>query len=282
MAEPAGTLDGPGAQMRAARERQGMHIAMLAAALKVPQARLEALEAGRFENLPDATFTRALAQSVCRVLKLDPAPVLAQLPQPRVIGLEKVASGLNTPFRDRPGSAVPAEWTPWRKPALWAAGVLVAGAAAFLLLPPRGVTSMPALDLPPGAASAPAVAASAPQTAASMAAESGAGVPVLASAALAAASAEAPASASAIDPALAAAQGAVLAATQPTWVQAVDGGGQVLVSRLVPAGETLELVGTPPLRIKIGNASGARLRWRGQPLDLMPWTRDNVANVELR
>lgn len=276
MADPAGPVDDPGALLRAARVRQGMHIAMLAASLKVPPAKLEALEAGRFDELPDATFTRALALSVCRALKIDPAPVLALLPHPPAIGLEKVAVGLNTPFRDRPGSVIPADWVPWRKPALWAAGALVAGAAAFVLLPPRGVTPLPAASMPPAVSASEAAIDAPASTLAAVAAD----------AALPAASpaAEAPASvpAAVVDPALAAAQGAVLVAVQPTWIQAVDGGGQVLMSRLMPAGETLELVGTPPIRIKIGNAAGTRLHFRGQPVDLAAATRDNVASVELR
>ncbi|HRH89477.1 MAG TPA: helix-turn-helix transcriptional regulator, partial [Rubrivivax sp.] len=70
-----------GALLRAARERQGMHVAALAATIKIPQRKLEALEADRYGDLPDATFTRALALTVCRALKLAPEPVLALLPQ---------------------------------------------------------------------------------------------------------------------------------------------------------------------------------------------------------
>ena len=81
-----------GALLRAARERQGLHIAALAAAIKIPQRKLEALEADRFDELPDATFTRALALTVCRALKIDPAPVLAQLPQGGPQGLGKVVT----------------------------------------------------------------------------------------------------------------------------------------------------------------------------------------------
>ena len=44
-----------GAMLRAARERQGLHIAALAASIKVPPAKLEALEAGRYEALTDST-----------------------------------------------------------------------------------------------------------------------------------------------------------------------------------------------------------------------------------
>ena len=71
-----------GRLLREAREAQGLHIAALAAAIKVAPRKLELLEADRFDELPDATFTRALAQTVCRALKIDPAPVLALLPPP--------------------------------------------------------------------------------------------------------------------------------------------------------------------------------------------------------
>ena len=80
MSEPTVSGSGAGALLRAARERQGLHIAALAAAIKVSQRKLEALEADRFDELPDATFTRALAQTVCRQLKIDPKPVLERLP----------------------------------------------------------------------------------------------------------------------------------------------------------------------------------------------------------
>jgi cytoskeleton protein RodZ len=54
-----------GRLLREARERQGLHIAVLAASIKVTSKKLELLEADCFDALPDATFTRALAQTVC-------------------------------------------------------------------------------------------------------------------------------------------------------------------------------------------------------------------------
>ena len=44
--------------------------------LKVPVRKLEALEDDRYDLLPDACSSRALASSVCRTLKIDPQPVL--------------------------------------------------------------------------------------------------------------------------------------------------------------------------------------------------------------
>ncbi|MDB5966089.1 MAG: hypothetical protein JWQ72_2589, partial [Polaromonas sp.] len=69
-----------GSLLRRAREAAGLHIAALALALKVPVKKLEALEADRYDELSDAVFVRALAASVCRNLKIDPAPVLQRLP----------------------------------------------------------------------------------------------------------------------------------------------------------------------------------------------------------
>ena len=69
-----------GALLKTAREAQGLHIDALAVTLKVPVLKLEALEADRHEVLSDLVFTRALAASVCRVLKVDPAPIMAALP----------------------------------------------------------------------------------------------------------------------------------------------------------------------------------------------------------
>ncbi|MDQ6640467.1 MAG: helix-turn-helix domain-containing protein, partial [Pseudomonadota bacterium] len=108
----AGAAAGPvaaqsaGRLLREARERQGLHIAALAASIKVTQKKLELLEADRFEALPDATFARALALTVCRALKIDSAAVLRLLPPPAGHRLEQVGEGLNAPFRERPGVLV--------------------------------------------------------------------------------------------------------------------------------------------------------------------------------
>eukprot|EP01136_Pigoraptor_vietnamica_P039483 Opistho-1_new@10349 len=80
VAAGAASATSAGAWLREARQQRGLHIAALAAMLKVPQAKLEALEADRWQDLPDTTFARALAKAMCRVLKVDAAPVMALLP----------------------------------------------------------------------------------------------------------------------------------------------------------------------------------------------------------
>jgi len=73
----------PGQMLRAAREAKGMHLAVLSVTLKVPTQLLEALENDRHEAFKGkgAAFVRALAQSMCRHLGIDSAPVLAGLPK---------------------------------------------------------------------------------------------------------------------------------------------------------------------------------------------------------
>mgnify|MGYP000700471163 CR=1 FL=1 len=81
MPEATSTPMTAGRLLREAREAAGLHIASLAVSLKVPVRKLEALEADRYDLLPDAVFVRALASSVCRALRVDPAPVLLKLPE---------------------------------------------------------------------------------------------------------------------------------------------------------------------------------------------------------
>lgn len=127
-----------GGLLRAAREKQGLHIAALAAAIKVVPKKLELLEADRFDELPDATFARALAQTVCRALKIDPVPILQRLPPPLGHRLEHVSGGLNTPFRERPGALVlrePGDFL--ASPAFWIVSLLLLAALVVYVVPSR-------------------------------------------------------------------------------------------------------------------------------------------------
>ncbi len=91
-----------GALLRHYREAQGFKLDVLAQALRVAPAKLEALEADRLDELPDAMFARALTLAMCRQLKTDAAPVLALLPSQDVSRLApKNERGLDFPL-DRP------------------------------------------------------------------------------------------------------------------------------------------------------------------------------------
>ena len=276
-----------GALLRAAREHQGLHIAALAAAIKIPQRKLEALEADRFDELPDATFARALAMTVCRALKIDPAPVLAQLPRLGAAGLADVTGGLNTPFRQRSGRSDPTELRALRHPLSWAALAVLLAAAALLLLPAGWwqawwPESAPTASVPVAMPDPAASAAMAAASAAVAASPASAPVPAASAAAVEvvhSVPAAEPGASAAVD---AAAGVAVLRARDASWVEVIDAGGQVLVQRTLQPGESLGLDGRLPFKLKIGNSAGTELQFRGQAVDLGPVTRDNIARLELK
>ncbi|WP_374564260.1 RodZ domain-containing protein [Ideonella sp.] len=132
---PAGSADTAGALLRAARQAQGLHVAALATALKVPPRKLEALENDRYEEFQGATFVRALAQAACRALKIDPAPVLERLPELDSGALSQLERGLNAPFRERGARRESAEMPIASRAALLVVVVLVLGTLAFLFWP---------------------------------------------------------------------------------------------------------------------------------------------------
>ncbi len=271
---PAGGDASAGALLKRAREKQGLHIAALAATIKVSPRKLELLEADRHDELPDATFTRALAQTVCRTLKIDPAPVLALLPPGSGYRLEQVSGGINTPFRDDGRQAAADEWSGLLlRPAVVVPALVVLAAAVLWLLPPGTLTRAPAAPTaaPAAPASAPAVALPA------------ASAPAVAAADLVVAPPAPAAPVVAPEPvAVAPATTLQVRATAPSWVEVIDGGGQALISRIVAAGEVVDLDGALPLRLRVGNVGATQVAFRGQPVELAPWTRDNVARLELK
>ena len=295
MSEPtsdAVVIDGAataGAMLRSAREKRGLHIAALAASIKVPQRKLEALESDRYEELLDLTFTRALAQTICRTLKIDAQPVLDRLPQlpgaaPK---LQHVSNGLNAPFRERPGRDEPADWSWLGRPVVWgtllvliAAGVLAFAPSRFLyrvkaVLPSAPGASSPApVSVLPPAGAAPSVVEVVPTlpVVGGVVTSTSLGVP---------AAVETPAVAAPASTVLAGAGLLGVKATGETWVEVQDTRGQTLLSRKVAAGESLGLNGDVPLRVTVGNAINTQLTFRGQLVDMKANTEGNVARLQL-
>jgi len=292
MTEGAGAAVGPvaapsaGRLLREARERQGLHIAALAASIKVTQKKLEMLEADRFDALPDATFARALALTVCRALKIDSDAVLRLLPPAGGYRLEQVGEGLNAPFRERPGVLVQRDgagfafgWV------FWLTTLILVAAAIVYFLPPAWLDKLGWRGLvaaPSGATSAPATSAVAkPPAAPPPTAPAPDATPLLALPATATAT-------GASEPVGAVSEGSALPdgviqlrTSAPSWITITDARGRALLARLVQPGEALGLDGEAPFRVRIGNVAGTQLSFHGLPVELDA-TRDNVVTVELK
>jgi cytoskeleton protein RodZ len=281
---------GPGAMLRAVRLQRGLHIGALAAAMKVPQAKLEALEADRFADLPDATFVRALALSVSRTLKTDPAPILALLPGAPHIHLERVDGGLNMPFRERPGHIAPVEWAAGNWPLIGIVAALLLAAAGMAWAPHDWLRALPSFRPTPAppvdaAATVPAPDRQSAPVALSASALAGTRVESVSAAAAQPTSAVPGETASSSVAGVGAPNPQAIVrirAIEDTWIQATDAGDKIVLSRLLSAGEVVGLEGAAALKIRVGNAKGTELMHRGQVLDLKPSTRDNVATVDLR
>jgi cytoskeleton protein RodZ len=312
LATPTG--DTAGAMLRQARTAQGMHIAALAATIKVPLRKLESLEADRYDELPDAAFARALAKTMCRVLKIDADPVLAKLPQPQALKLEGVSRGLGQPLHTP--TAVPAADFDLAgllgHPAAWGPALILVAALALWMLPEGMFQRRPAQEVREGTDPgvvvstapvpvAPASAASEPQPGAVVASAGSASAvppgqapgvelaaPAAAVAAGTAAGSTAPAARETVhgSPDSAAAGSGTgdvrIRTTAPSWIGVVDGQGQTLLHRTVQPGESVDLSGTTPLKIRVGNVAATQLSFRGQPVDLNPSAKGNIARLELQ
>jgi len=66
-----------------------------------------------------------------------------------------------------------------------------------------------------------------------------------------------------------------------SWVEVRDRNERILFSQLNPVGTEHRMQGRRPLSLVIGNARGVRLTYNGQPFDLMPHTKVDVARFTL-
>jgi cytoskeleton protein RodZ len=292
--------------LRKARQAQGLQIAALATSLKVLPRKLEVLEADQYDELLDATFTRALAQALCRSLKIDPAPVLALLPKASGMQLEKapVSNLLASSFREHsPKPRGRHESTLWSKALLlqvWLPAVLVLGALAIYFAPqgfhpwpawsaiaPAEVASaVKAMASPSDAPRAHATSTTITELSVVHAASEAPIAPEIA--AITAAAREALASEALSEsavPVSTSTAAAALLELQPSkdsWIEVKDSTGKPLLARLVAAREVVTLNGSLPLQLKIGNASDTTVRFRGEVVNLLPVSNNNVARLELK
>jgi cytoskeleton protein RodZ len=277
-APSAGTL------LRQAREEAGLHVATLAGALKVPVRKLEALEADRFDLLPDAVFVRALAASVCRNLKIDPALVLERLPATGAPRLAPTEGGINAPFRSPRDAAAPTWRDQLSRPVFIVVAALLLGALVVALLPSRHEE-----DATQAVASPPAAMEPAPE-AVPVADSPITPEPVVPSAAPAphvpvatVAAVTVPAATPLAAAAMPAASGIVLfKARGESWIQVTDAKGGVPLRKLLAAGESAAASGPLPLVVTVGSVSATDVQVRGKPFDLAPVSRDNVARFEVK
>lgn len=297
-----------GALLRQARQAQGVALEDLAATLKVPVEKLQALEDEDWQRLPDVVFLRALAQTICRTLHLEAAPVLALLPQQKVTALAP-QGGLNAPMRERGVPSILATNTkhsPWPWVVLL---LIVLGGGGYLgvqwMAPEwvRGVsTTVPAPSDPVGdsplfspavpeegdgggmgnmgdvaqAGEVPTVQAAAlmqPALPEEEGAQPGFAAPAPAAEPAAAPAAQAAAS---VSPVLR------ITAKGATWVQVLDAQQRLLIEKILQDGEVFSTSAPKPLTVAVGKADLATVEVNGAPFDVQAVARSNVARFEVK
>lgn len=299
-----------GALLRQARQAQGVALGDLAATLKVPVEKLQALEDEDWQRLPDVVFLRALAQTICRTLHLEAAPVLALLPQQKVTALAP-QGGLNAPMRERGVPSILATNTkhsPWPWVVLL---LIVLGGGGYLgvqwMAPEwvRGVSTTVSAPSDP-AGDSPLFSPAVPEEGdgggmGNMGDVAQAGeVPTVQAAALmqpalpeeegAQPGFAAPATAPAAEPAAApAAQAAAsvspvlrITAKGATWVQVLDAQQRLLIEKILQDGEVFSTSAPKPLTVAVGKADLATVEVNGAPFDVQAVARSNVARFEVK
>ncbi|TAK44612.1 MAG: helix-turn-helix domain-containing protein [Betaproteobacteria bacterium] len=277
---PGGEV-GAGERLSRARCAVGLSVDDVARHLKYSARQIEALEQGRYAQLPGSTILRGMVRSYARLLKLDAEPLLQQLTGAVAATPEIEAS---VPFR----KPIPFSNSARRINlgyALLSLGVLGAVFVVVLGWPggPSGESKLsfvpagraPAEAMTPGPAPAvervPLAAVGTPQAV----------VPSAPATPAAASDADSPPPAPAPAAAAADARRLTLHFDQKAWVEVRGRDGRVLTSQLNAAGTTRVVEGAPPFRLVIGNAQHVQLRYGERSIDLAQHAQRDVARLTL-
>lgn len=308
-----------GAQLVAQREARGWTIEQVASQLNLAVRQVQALEQDNFDALPGLASVRGFIRAYAKLLKMDATPLVATLAAevvPPAIEPLHSRRPLTAPFSDVKHLPSNGAKTPMSMSVVLALGALVVAVGAFaayrfgwIQLPTLQQASTDnAVASSSGSASATVPAPEAANTtpvetkdAASATVDATQGNQAVAPVAQSAANA--PAAAAGVTPSPAPVQvqtsaeksavpngkdALVLKMREASWIEirrvgeAKPGTSNVLLSRLERAGTTETYEVTEPVVVTIGNAGGVDATLRGEPIDLKPNAKSNVARLNLK
>jgi cytoskeleton protein RodZ len=262
-----------GEQLSRARAARGYSIEDVASQLKFAPRQIAALEEGRLEAIPGGAFARGMVRGYARLLRVDAAPLLAQLS----VELPDADS-----LTQRYSQPVPFSDTSKRWNIVYAAlaigALLVAGLVAYewgdegTTAPTAAPVASQPKPAAPVEAQLPAPSEPASETVAAAAPQAAPGVAPRPASEKAKASAKA---------ATSVAHRVVLRFERESWVQIRDSQGRTLLAQLNPAGTEQVFDSETPLSLVIGNAQHVKLSLDGQPVDLKPYVKVEVARLTL-
>lgn len=268
-----------GKTLREARLSQGMSIADVADSIKFAPRQVEALEADDYSHLPELAFVRGFVRSYARLLHIDEAALLNELP-----AAHQKLSSFRADLADVPLSAAQSTR---RINVAWLSGALglalILGIGVWLsqkdAAPQKAVTSP--ITIVPIEPAASSVAAASGAVAAPLVVAASAVSPVSplkpAASSVVAAKPLLVLPASAVAPVTKLTHGRIrLVFDTESWVDIKDKYGKTIFKQVNPPNTEQWVDGRAPFSLVIGNASGVRLYYEGEEVDL-----DEFINVEV-
>lgn len=251
----------PGAVLRRAREARGQSVADVAQVIRFSVHQIEALERDDYASLPGATSVRGMVRNYARVLRLDAAPLLAQLDPAVPVPEADVRPPANMGEAEKPALMT-------RLPIrIVGAGILllVLGMAGYWYASSMFVGTAPSAPVEAGAAGklvgadptlavAPSVKAVVVNEPASIVAPAGSPPPHL---------------------------GPRVEFDDRSWIEVRDAANKVVFVGEYPAGTVQDIEGTPPFQFWIGRASVVRVFMGERSIDIKPYIREEVARFSL-
>lgn len=282
-----------GAKLKSAREAAQLAVVDIAQHLKLGARQVEALEEGRWDQLPGQTFIRGFVRNYARQLNLDPQPLMAQLDAV----LKLPAHELNVPH------GLP-DTVPYhgsntgrgdRRVIFMGLGAFILAALVYFLLPndlqalredakslldslarketppAAPVANTPEPVFPPGTTPqqvmTPQTLQPADAPASPAVVEEKAETPSVTTAE------KAPESTSTV--------GLRVDVQRESWIEVRDAERKVIFSQRLLAGSQKLIEAKGPLTLHVGYAPGVKLTWQGHAVDLQAHTRGDVARLTL-
>jgi cytoskeleton protein RodZ len=288
-----------GQMLKQARTDAGLHIAALAVSLRVPVKRIEALESGQMDLLPDMVFVRALTSSICQALKIDAQPILDKLPKAALPRLYHDDIAINTPIGAK--NSVKNSWVAelFTSPLLLGVLFLCIAAAGVYFWPKNMAMSIPQTTTVPKASPEMGVSQakevqvtneSTPTMSLNASANLGTNAavnvsisdPTSSAPLLSSSTATTAVNALSANHSVPADSLVTFKATGETWVEVKSATGSTLFKKLLIAGETAGTAGALPLTVIVGRADATQVEVRGKPVDLISIAKSNVARFEVK
>lgn len=282
----------PGAQLAAHRQTRGWSIEQVANQLNLAPRQIQALENDNYAALPGIVIARGFVRTYAKLLKVDPAPLVAMMADEGTgAPIESIELGrtLSATFTE---SSLPPSQRPTVSSKFFLSVlllVLVLG-GGWLIHQFGLIEAVPAWlaeknrqlqseAIETSSDTEPTELRAEPSL--SQTTESGQSI---ASPSTAARPADNSASGmtDAIQASVNPKDNLVLRFREDSWIEIRRSDQVVLVSRLVMAGATESFEIKHPVHLTIGNAAGVDATLRGKPLDLNANAKTNVARVELK